>query len=104
MAAAITWVSTIGEDCRVTVIRRAGQRSNAKGEPIAAPNTRASASVAARAPEIRISELSTPSLNIDQAGAVLSMGRERSMSDQDSNQLSKADTLSAKDVGSSSAS
>ena len=76
----MTSVSTIGEDCRVTVTSRASQRNGATREPMAAPNSSAKASVARSAPAIRISEFSTPSWNIDQAGAVFSIGSDSSMS------------------------
>ena len=58
--------------------RRPAQQG-ANASPCAAPNTSAKPSVAASAPAIRISELTTPSLNSDQAGAVFSIGRVRSM-------------------------
>ena len=48
--------------------------------------------------------MATPSWNSDQAGAVVSIGRVRSMPVRDSNQASKAATLPAKGVGFSSAS
>ena len=54
--AAITRVSTMGEDCSAIVTRRAGQRSRNEREPMAAPSTSAKARVAASAPAIRTSE------------------------------------------------
>src|SRR6267154_1812419 len=94
IAAAITRVNTIGEDCSVTVRPRTGQRSSLERET----------SVATRAPVTRINEFTMPSLNSDHAGAVLSIGRITSMPVREANQVSKAVTLSAKTVGFSVAS
>src|ERR687883_637091 len=103
IAAAITRVSTIGEDCRVIVRPRAAQRSGPKRELRAAPRINAKASVAASAPMTSTREFTTPFQNNDQAGIVLSIGSSSSTPVEEANQLSKAVTRSAKPVGCSAA-
>src|SRR3954452_15872121 len=103
IAAAITRVSTIGEDCSVIVRPRDAQRSSLKRELRAAPRISAKASVAASAPMTSTKEFTTPFQNNDQAGAVLSIGSNSSMPVDDANQFSKSVTLSAKPVGCSAA-
>src|SRR5277367_192590 len=104
IAAAITNVSRIGEDCSAIVMPWAGQRSNRDRAPIAAPNNRAKASVAQSAPAISTRELTTPSRKSDQAGTVSSIGNSRSNPVNPANQVSKALTSLANGVGCNSAS
>src|SRR6516165_7979421 len=82
---------------------RADQRGSREDEPAAAPKTSAKARVAISAPAIRINELTTPSRNIVNAGAIVSMGRVTSRPSRLSTHASNASTLSAKGVGLSSA-